>query len=67
MKNTSQVAGKHRAALEGRACPLLRAAGERGVPTAPGPADTRSGSPTEGPFGRRSLRGRTSAKDPLLQ
>lgn len=48
MKNTSQVSGKHGAALEGRACPLLRAAGERGLPTAPFSADTRSGSPHAG-------------------
>lgn len=67
MKNTSQVVGKHGAALEGRAWPLLRAADERGFPTAPFPADTCSGSPTERPFGTSSLRGRTSAKDPFRQ
>lgn len=48
MKNTSQVSSKHGAALEGWACPLLRAAGGRGLPTAPFPADTRSGSPHAG-------------------
>lgn len=51
MKNTSQVAGKHGAALEGRACPLREPRASAGSPRRLSPLTPLGEPPRRGPSG----------------